>query len=212
MLLSNQSITGWLFPRKRSFSWNKREKANFHSEWPLRVLLHSSCSWPHWWDESCKIPPIQSRFLFHVSKLLTWCLSGHFVCWHFDGQGMMSTELRVDTITTVYEARPMQNWSSFFPAWSCVWVCISTNGVLFYDFRFVSKWFWRVVSFFTIVVFFYNAISNVFVHVNARGDLSISHCHQFLNGMGGNSNLKCQSKDNCRWWKQIESSPNWGIY
>ena len=47
----------------------------------------------------------------------------------------------VDTITTVYEARPMQNWSSFFPAWSCVWVCISTNGVLFYDFRFVSNGF-----------------------------------------------------------------------
>ena len=44
MLLSNQSITGWLFPRKRSFSWNKREKANFHSEWPLRVLLHSKAA------------------------------------------------------------------------------------------------------------------------------------------------------------------------
>ena len=154
MLLSNQSITGWLFPRKRSFSWNKREKANFHSEWPLRVLLYSSCSWPHWWDESSKIPPIQSRFLFHVSKLLTWCLSGHFVCWHFDEHWAA-----VDTITTVYEARPMQNWSSFFPAWSCVWVCkycvyplmvsyfttfvlyqmVLESRVLFYDRRFLLQ-------------------------------------------------------------------------
>ena len=29
------------------------------------------------------------------------------------------------------------------------------------------------MSFFTIVVFFYSAISNVFVNVNARGDLSL---------------------------------------